>query len=47
MRWLEAEPVQEWLTAGHQAQVDFAQFHFPWGRRFALFVVLGYSRLPW
>ena len=32
---------------GHQAQVDFAEFHFPWGKRFALLVVLGYSRLLW
>lgn len=30
---------------GKQAQVDFAEFRFPWGKRFALLVVLGYSRL--
>jgi transposase len=33
--------------AGRQAQVDFAQFRFPWGVRYALLVVLGYSRLLW
>jgi transposase len=33
--------------AGRQAQVDFAEFHFPWGKRYALLVVLGYSRLLW
>ena len=32
---------------GHQAQVDFASFTLPWGRRYALLVVLGYSRLLW
>jgi transposase len=30
-----------------QAQVDFAHFRFPWGVRYALLVVLGYSRLLW
>jgi transposase len=33
--------------AGRQAQVDFAKFRFPWGVRYALLVVLGYSRLLW
>ena len=33
--------------AGRQAQVDFARFKFPWGIRYALLVVLGYSRLLW
>ena len=33
--------------AGRQAQVDFATFTLPWGRRHALLVVLGYSRLLW
>jgi transposase len=33
--------------AGRQAQVDFARFHFDWGIRYALLVVLGYSRLLW
>ena len=32
---------------GHQAQVDFAHFCLPWGRRDALVLVLGYSRLMW
>lgn len=32
---------------GLQAQVDFAECRFPWGRRVALLVVLGYSRLLW
>lgn len=32
---------------GRQAQVDFARFQFPWGVRYALLVVLGYSRLLW
>jgi transposase len=32
---------------GWQAQVDFAEFKFPWGKRFAFLVVLGYSRLLW
>jgi len=34
-------------AAGHQAQVDFAHFRFSWGVRYALLVVLGYSRLLW
>jgi transposase len=33
--------------AGRQAQVDFARFAFSWGVRYALLVVLGYSRLLW
>jgi transposase len=33
--------------AGFQAQVDFASFNLPWGRRHALLVVLGYSRVIW
>lgn len=32
---------------GLQAQVDFAEFRLPWGKRFALLVVLGYSGLTW
>ena len=32
---------------GHQGQVDFAEFKTPWGKRHALVVVLGYSRLMW
>jgi transposase len=42
------EPVVRFETpAGQQAQVDFARFQFPWGVRYALLVVLGYSRLLW
>jgi transposase len=42
------EPVVRFETPpGHQAQVDFADFRLPWGKRNALLVVLGYSRLLW
>ena len=42
------EPVIRFETpAGRQAQVDFARFRLPWGIRYALLVVLGYSRLLW
>lgn len=44
-------PVEEVIRfetpAGLQGQVDFAEFRFPWGKRFALLFVLGYSRLLW
>ncbi len=44
-------PVEEVIRfetpAGLQGQVDFAEFRFPWGKRFALIFVLGYSRLLW
>lgn len=42
------EPLVRFETPpAHQAQVDFAEFRFPWGKRSALLVVLGYSRLLW
>lgn len=42
------DPVVRFETPpGHQGQVDFAEFRFPWGKRYALLVVLGYSRLLW
>jgi transposase len=42
------EPVVRFETGpGEQGQVDFAHFRFPWGRRYALLVVLGYSRHLW
>ncbi len=42
------EPIVRFETPpGQQAQVDFAHFRFPWGRRYALLVVLSYSRLLW
>jgi transposase len=42
------EPVVRFETPpGLQAQVDFAECRFPWGKRYALLVVLGYSRLLW
>jgi transposase len=52
VRWIRprppVEPVVRFETPpGHQAQVDFARFAFPWGVRYGLFVVLGYSRLLW
>jgi transposase len=43
-----ADPVVRFETPpGHQAQVDFAECHLPWGKRYALLVVLAYSRLLW
>lgn len=43
-----AEPVVRFETPpARQAQVDFAHVRFPWGVRYALLVVLGYSRLLW
>ncbi|MCY3830101.1 MAG: IS21 family transposase [Rhodospirillaceae bacterium] len=42
------EPVIRFDTpAGRQGQVDFGSFTLPRGRRHALLVVLGYSRLLW
>ena len=43
-----AEPVVRFETPpGHQGQVDFAEFRLPWGKRYALLVVLAHSRLLW
>jgi len=42
------DPVVRFETPpGLQGQVDFAHFRLPWGRRWALLVVLGFSRLLW
>ena len=42
------DPVVRFETpAGRQGQVDFATFSLPWGRRYALVVVLSHSRLLW
>ena len=42
------EPLQRFETPpAHQAQVDWAHCKFPCGVRYALVVVLGYSRLLW
>ena len=41
------EPVRFETPPGRQGQVDFGSFRFPWSRRHALVVVLGYSRLLW
>ena len=42
------EPVVRFETpAGRQGQVDVGTFTLPWGRRQALVIVLGYSRLLW
>jgi transposase len=42
----EPEPIVRFETApGQQAPFDFAEIRFPWGKRFALLVMLGYSRV--
>lgn len=42
------EPPNRFETPpGKQAQVDFAEFRLPWGKRYALVVVLGHSRHKW
>jgi transposase len=43
----EELPIRFETAPGQQAQVDFARFQFSWGVRYALLVVLGYSRLLW
>jgi transposase len=48
VRPVAVEPLVRFETpAGQQAQVDFAHFRLPWGRRWALLVLLSYSRLLW
>jgi transposase len=48
VRPTEIEPLVRFETPpGHQGQVDFAHIRLPWGQRWALLVVLGYSRLMW
>ncbi len=45
------EPVESLVRfetpAGRQGQVDFGTFTLPWGRRHALVIVLGFTRLLW
>lgn len=42
------EPVMRFETPpGKQGQVDFARVRMPWGIRYALLAVLGFSRLLW
>ena len=41
------EVVRFETPAGRQGQVDFATFTLPWGRRYALVMVLSHSRLLW
>ncbi len=43
----EAPLIRFETPPGHQAQMDFTDFRLPWGRRSALLMVLGYSRLLW
>lgn len=48
LRPVSEEPVIRFETEpGQQAQVDWAHCRLPWGVRYALVVVLGYSRLLW
>jgi len=44
----EPEPLVRFeIPPGKQGQVDFAEIRLPWGKRFALMVILGYSRFLW
>ena len=43
----EEPPIRFETEPGQQAQVDWAHCRLPWGVRYALVVVLGYSRLLW
>ena len=45
LREVRPPPIRFETAPGHQGQVDFGTFRTPWGRRYALVVVLGYSRL--
>ena len=48
LRTAAPPPVVRFETPpGHQGQVDFGTFRTAWGPRYALVVVLGYSRLLW
>jgi transposase len=48
VRPVDADPLVRFETPpAHQGQVDFAYFRLPWGRRWALVVVPGCSRLMW
>jgi len=52
VRQIRPRPIEEAVRRfetppGFQGQVDYATFNLPWGRRYALVVVLGYSRLLW
>jgi transposase len=48
VRPVALDPIVRFETpAGRQGQVDFAHFRLPWGRRWALVVVLCFSRLLW
>ena len=40
-------PIRFETEPGQQAQVDWAHCRLPWGVRYALVVVLGYSRVLW
>jgi transposase len=46
-RALEDPVVRFETPPAKQAQVDFAHFRLPWGKRYALLVVLGHSRHMW
>ena len=47
LRPAPAPPIRFETEPGQQAQVDWAHCRLPWGVRYALVVVLGYSRLLW
>ena len=45
MRPWESVRFERWR--GVRGQVDYATFTLPWGRRYALLMVLGHSRVLW